>query len=247
MTSDPGLLGSLGVRAGELVLDFLAGDAAELRDDLRAGEPLVKNGGREVKSSSDFFLPVLVRGVSNELDLDVGLLYRLEVDLAFVIPDLAPNFREEPGPDPASKSFLVCLTISGAGSSLSLTPNRTPVEALLEGSVLAPAAALTPPLAAGFVLLTAALGLGLGGDWGCLFFSAMTIESLTSAGFWLRTPWTRGVSRSRGGRGGGLSQGGGAASSRENGSMGEAAGAACDRTSTDCALFIDSRLLLLVV
>ena len=141
----PGLLGSLGILAGELVLDFLAGDAAELRDDLRAGEPLVRNGGREVRSSSDFFRPVLVRGVSNELDLDVGLLYRLEVDLAFVIPDLAPNFREEPDPDPASKSFLVCLTMSGAGSSLSLTPNSTPVEALLEGRVLAPAAALTPP------------------------------------------------------------------------------------------------------
>ena len=78
------------------------------------------------------------------------------------------------------------------------------------------------------------------------------MESFTRAGFWLRTPCTRGLSRSRGGRGGGLSQGGGAASSpgpsnRENGSTGGGAGAACDRTSTDCALFIDSRLLLLVV
>ena len=70
----PGLLGSLGVLAGELVLVFLAGDVAELRDDLRAGDPLDRNGGREVRSSSDFFRPVLFRGVSNELDLDVGLL-----------------------------------------------------------------------------------------------------------------------------------------------------------------------------
>ena len=134
----PGLLGNLGVLAGELVLVFLAGDVAELREDFRAGEPLDRNGGREVRSSSDFFRPVLLRGVSKELDLDVGRLYRLEVDLALVIPDFAPNFLEEPGPDPASKSFLVCLTMSGAGSSLSLTPNITPVEALLEGRVLAP-------------------------------------------------------------------------------------------------------------
>ena len=77
----------------------------------------------------------------------------------------------------------------------------------------------------------------------------MMMESLTRAGFWLRTLCTRGLSRSRGGRGGGLSLGGGAASSpglsnKENGSTG--GGLSWDRTSTDCALFIDSRLLLLV-
>ena len=53
-------------------------------------------------------------------------------------PALAPeNLRPVPEPELVSNNFLVCLTISGAGSSLSLTPNRTLVEALLEGRVFA--------------------------------------------------------------------------------------------------------------
>ena len=125
------LLGSRGVAAEE--------EVAAVR-----GEPEERKGGRELRSSSDFFLPARLSGASTELDREGGL-YKLDVDLAFVIPDLAPNLRPVPEPGLASNSFLVCLTMSGAGSSLSLTPNSTPVEALLEGRVLAPAAALTPP------------------------------------------------------------------------------------------------------
>lgn len=66
---------------------------------------------------------------STELDLEPGLVYRLEVDLDLVRPppesflgDLAPPLLF------ASNNFLVSLTVSGAGNSRSLTPNNNPAE-----------------------------------------------------------------------------------------------------------------------
>jgi len=76
------------------------------------------------RSSSEFFFCIF----SDVRDLMTGLVYKLEVDLALVNPLVAitllsvnPDFSD-------SNNFLVCFTVSGAGSSLSLTPKRTPAE-----------------------------------------------------------------------------------------------------------------------
>ena len=195
----PGLLGSLGVLAGELfVLEyFLTPGVTDGLEDL--GD----------KSSSDFFLPVLLIEASNEFDLERGLEYRLDVDLALVSPGLDP-------PDPYSNNFLVCFTISGAGSSLSLTPNNTPVDALLEPGPFAFTDDFGLMLLL-LLLLDPAAAVGLNG-FGCVkcdslgggCFSAMITLSLTRAGLCDKTLWTLGLSLvSLGGNGGGLSLGGG--------------------------------------
>jgi hypothetical protein len=70
-------------------------------------------------SSEDLRDSRLVEGVvdfSTEFDLDAGLLYRLDVDFDLVSPsEFLPLDLDLTVP--FSKSFLVSLTVSGAGSS----------------------------------------------------------------------------------------------------------------------------------
>jgi len=63
---------------------------------------------------------------STELDLEPGLVYKLDVDLDLVSPP--PDILRVARLPPllASNNFLVSLTVSGAGSSRSLTPNKSP-------------------------------------------------------------------------------------------------------------------------
>ena len=66
---------------------------------------------------------------STELDLEGDLEYRLEVDFALVRPPaLVPALL--PPEEFDSNNFLVSFTMSGAGNSLSFTPNKTPLEDL---------------------------------------------------------------------------------------------------------------------
>ena len=183
----PGLVGSFGVLAGELFV----------REYFLDGDPLFKNGGLWERSSSDFFLPFLVNGASKELDLEGGFVYKLDVDFAFVRPPergLVPNLREPPEPGLPSNNFLVCFTISGAGSSLSLTPNKTPDEARLDCAKLF---AFECCLVLALALFEACCGLNglgcvdsntLGG--GC--FSAMMISAARAG--WDKVLWTLGLS-----------------------------------------------------
>ena len=147
------------------------------------------------------------------------------MDLDLVSPPLGfPNLRPPP-PPPDSKSFLVSLTVSGAGNSLSLTPNRRPAEGrfwedfFALGGCLGESACLGEAGCLGEGCLPAVLGfagedsvdfavdLPLGA---VAFFSTNTRESLTRAGDEWSTLRTGGVlSLSRGGNGGGLSCGGG--------------------------------------
>jgi hypothetical protein len=78
----------------------------------RAGDPL----------AGDF-------AASTELDLEPGFVYKLEVDLDLVRPP-PDSFRGDLAPPLLlpSNNFLVSLTVSGAGSSRSFTPNNNPAE-----------------------------------------------------------------------------------------------------------------------
>lgn len=160
------------------------------------------------KSSSEFLrlMPPVV--FSTEFDREAGRVYRLDVDFDLVKPppDL-PLYRLLP-PEPlfASNSFLVSLTVSGAGSSFSLIPNKTPAEGLFWVGFFA--------FEGCFGLVTAAFvtleGFGCSGIKGGASFSAMIMLSFTSAGVLFSTACTGGMSGfSLGGRGGGLSDGGG--------------------------------------
>jgi len=151
------------------------------------------------RSSSDFFFVRL--GFSAELDLDEIL----DVDLAFVrTVELVFSFLEDL-PALASNSFRVSLTVSGAGSSLSFTPKRRPVEGPLGANLGAPGAYLG--LGCEDVgLCSCACGTeGMGGPG----FSAIITKSFTRAGAVFNTRFTLLTSDfSLGGKGGGDSLGG---------------------------------------
>ena len=73
------------------------------------------------KSSSDFFLDMA------DLSMELDRVYRLDVDFDLVKPVavLDFNFRPDDRVLSDSKSLRVSLTMSGAGSSLSLMPVLT--------------------------------------------------------------------------------------------------------------------------
>ena len=157
-------------------------------------------------------------------------MYRLLVDFDLVSPPLdLPNLRPPPAPPPDSKSFLVSLTVSGAGNSLSFTPKRRPADGrfwedffALLGGCLGEAGCLgdadclgegcLPPPVFCFTVVETDVDLAVERLLGVVvaFFSTSTRESLTRAGEEWSTLRTGGVlSLSRGGNGGGLSCGGG--------------------------------------
>lgn len=124
-----------GARLGEAEPPEVELREEEEEDGVRlAGEALVLEELCESavrwRSSSDFFLPSPGGCFSWELEREFGRVYRLLVDLDLVSPlvVLLPNRRLPPPEFADSKSFLVSLTVSGAGSSLSVTPKRTPAE-----------------------------------------------------------------------------------------------------------------------
>ena len=108
-------------------------ERGDLEEFLRTGEPVALArfifafSSDLCKSSSDFFRAE--RGLSRPgtgLDAAVGLVYRLEVDFDLVSP--LDDLTRLVGDSSDSNSFLVSFTVSGAGNSLFLTPNKTPAD-----------------------------------------------------------------------------------------------------------------------
>ena len=182
----------------------------------------------------DAFLPAADAPWSTDCDLT----YKLEVDLDFVMAAeelLPPTFlayKKGPGllplapPDLDSKIFLVSLTVSGAGSSFSAKPKRTLVDLRLYEGL--PARESWP----GETFLLEPLEESFLED-----FSTMTMSSLAR----LLTAASTGSGWLLGGSGGGASV---------DGLLGILAVVSAlgsfpltERTSMDCALFIDSLLL----
>lgn len=227
-------------------------DLNDFDEFLRTGEPDTVRDAFSVsavrcKSSSEFLRLPPPDVFSTEFDREVGLVYRLEVDFDLVSPPPDLPLYRLPPPPPAtpSNSFLVSLTVSGAGSSFSLIPNKTPAEGLFWVGFFA--------FEGCFGLDTPALvtpdGFGCGGSKGGASFSAIIMLSFTRAGVLFNTACTGGTSGfSLGGKGGGLSDGGGLDGSKNvSGSTDSRFCGISDkteRTSTDCARFIDSFLLL---
>jgi len=216
-------------------------DRNDFDEFLRTGEPETVRDAfcvRAVrcKSSSEFLRLMTVGVFSTELDRDAGLVYRLDVDFDLVKPppDRPLNRLLAPEPVFASNNFLVSLTVSGAGSSFSLIPNKTPAEGLFWVGFFA--------FEGCFGLVTAAFvtleGFGCSGIKGGASFSAIIMLSFTRAGVLFSTACTGGVSGfSLGGNGGGLSDGGGLDGSKNvSGSTDSrfcGISARTERTSTD--------------
>jgi len=164
------------------------------------------------KSSSEFLRLIPPDVFSTEFDREAGRVYRLDVDFDLVKPPPdRPLYRLPPPPAFASNNFLVSLTVSGAGSSFSLIPNKTPAEGLFWVGFFA--------FEGCFGLVTPAFvtleGFGCSGNKGGASFSAIIMLSFTNAGVLFSTAWTGGMSGfSLGGSGGGLSDGGGLCGSK---------------------------------
>jgi hypothetical protein len=147
------------------------------------------------------------------------LLYRLDVDFDFVrVAGVRPlDFCVEEPIGLDSNSFRVSLTVSGAGSSFSLTPNKRPADGrFCTGFFVEPVDDDDEDFCEPFVddddfglenfgTESREDGLATGGT----SFSTKMILSLTRAGVLLSTELMGGGSGfSLGGKGGGLSEGG---------------------------------------
>ena len=231
-----GFAGRLGLRAAaafdesvdDCRLVFLVAGEEVLLDVARTAEGFLS------PEEDAFLLPA-----DDPWSTDCDLTYKLEVDLDFVMVAEEPllpwflAYKKGPGllplapPDFDSKIFLVSLTVSGAGSSFSAKPKRTLVDLRLYDGL--PARESWP----GEIFLFATLE-----DDPFRDFSTMTMSSLAR----LLTAASTGNGWLFGGRGGGTSV--------VEGLLGILAVVSAlgsfpltERTSMDCALFIDSFLL----